>query len=339
MQAQFTIADYRGKSVLVTGGAGFIGINLVKALCALGARVRVLDLPSADFAALPKEVEIVRGDLLDRTILPEAVAGADIIFHLAAKTDLSGRVLKDYAVNHEGTRHLLDALRGQRQLSRFVFFSTQLVVGIFNEKRFIGPGEPYRTKTLYGESKIAAEKVVVSSCDSYGIPYTILRPTSVYGPFGRQPYREFFLSITRRRYFHIGAADNLISMAYVGNVVDQALYLAGHEHSVGQVFYCNDFHPYTMREFSTAVAQHYRIRLLTIPTPIVYLAAHVMGVLKWLGLPMPLYPFRLRNIRANYCYDISNAVRLGFVPRYDLDEGIRATLDWYARNDAAFQAA
>ena len=232
----------------------------------------------------------------------------------------------------------LKRFEARRCLQRLVVYSTQLVVGIFDETRFIGASEPYRTQTLYGKSKILAEKATIEYCGQYGIPYTIIRPTSVSTALTGTSHTDVpILTIQKHRYFRIGKANNLISMAYVKNVVDQTLFLATAERADGRIFFSNDFHPYTMREFSDAIAEHFVFSLSTVPDLVAYPAAYLMGVLKWLGCSMPLYPFRLKNIKANYCYDISDLFQLGYFPKYGLKDGIKETLDWYLQNDKAFQ--
>jgi nucleoside-diphosphate-sugar epimerase len=328
--------EFMDKNVLVTGGAGFIGINLVQSLVESGANVTVLDLPSANFSPLPKCVNQLNINLLEINQIKADMLDFDFIFHLAAKTDLSGKILADYAVNFDGTQALIETIKDSKHLAKFVYYSTQLVVGIFNETRFISPDEPYHTKTLYGQSKIVGEMITQDLCETYEIPYCIIRPTSVYGPFGKVPYRDFFLTIKKGPYFHIGKADNLISMVYVKNLVDQTLFLTNNENTNGMVFFGNDLYPYTMRQFADAVAAFYQKSIPSIPKVFVYLAAYFLGIFKWIGIPVPLYPFRLHNMTANYCYDIGNSLMLGYIPPYSLSQGINATLSWYENNDPDF---
>ena len=325
------------KKVVITGGAGFIGINLVQALLHTGAQISVIDLPTADFSKLPPEITIIRQDIMEAERFREVLLNADFVFHLAARTDLNGKKIEDYRTNYEGTRRLLSVLRDNHNLARFVLYSTQLVVGLFNETRFIDETEPYKTKTIYGESKILAERTTRDLCTEFNIPYTILRPTSVYGPYGKEPYRDYFLSIKRGHYFHIGKAANLISMVYVRNLVEQTLFLACNSSAIGQKYFGNDLHPYTMHQFSDLGANYFKRRLFTVPESIAYISAYAMGLLKLFGIPVLLYPFRLHNITANYCYDIGNSVRLGFFPPYEVEQGIQETLDWYTANDKDFQ--
>ena len=192
---------YSNKNVVVTGGAGFIGINLVQELCNLDAQVTVVDLPTANFSPLPPGINIVRGDILDVSFCKTVCADADYVFHLAAKTDLNGKNLDEYAVNFEGTKNIIQTLSSNKHIKRFVLFSTQLVVGIFNETRFIDQNEPYKTQTLYGQSKILAEKTTIQDCRKNDIPYIIIRPTSVYRQYGKEPYRDFFLTIRKSPLF------------------------------------------------------------------------------------------------------------------------------------------
>ena len=141
--------------------------------------------------------------------------------------------------------------------------------------------------------------------------------------------------IKRHRYFHVGKAENLISMVYIKNLVDQTLFLAMQQTNE-RVFFGNDLYPYTMREFSTEVGRYYNLNILTLPEWFGYLTAYGLGILKMIGLKVPLYPFRLRNIMASYCYDIGDSVKLGFFPQYSLQQGIQETLNWYGENDPDF---
>lgn len=318
-----------GMRVLVTGGCGFIGRNLVDGLLAAGAEVTVVDLPGADWSQLPPGVRPVRADLLDAGSLTGTCDGAQIVYHLAARTDIDSDTLEDYALNYTGTANLIAECARTGGVGRLVFYSTQLVVGLFNETRFIDETEPYRTKTAYGASKIEGERAVARGCAAAGIPYTIIRPTSVYGPWGETPYREFFHAIKRRRYFHVGAAANLVSWVYVKNLVDLTLLASISPAAEDETYFGNDYHPYTMREIVDTVGDYYGIRVPTAPSAAVTAVAYALALPKRWGLNVPIYPFRLQNIKANYCYDVGKSIAIGFRQRYDLAQGLTETLDWY----------
>jgi nucleoside-diphosphate-sugar epimerase len=271
----------------------------------------------------------VRADLRAPGSQQGALDGIEVVYHLAARTDIDSDEVSDYALNFEATERLIEECGRAGAVRRFVFYSTQLVVGLFNEARFIDETEPYRTKTAYGQSKILGEQAVVRACADAGIAYTILRPTSVYGPYGETPYREFFRTIRRRRYFHVGAAQNLVSWVYVKNLVELTLLASTSSAAENEIYFANDFHPYTMREIVEAVAGHYRIGVPTIPSILVTALAYALAIPKRAGINVPLYPFRLQNIKATYCYDISKSVAIGYQPRYGLRDGVAETLAWY----------
>ena len=151
--------NYQEAKVVITGGAGFIGKNLANSLAEMGALVTVVDLPEADYSSLSPSITIRKGTVMDQDFMTEALQNSEYVFHLAAKTDLGGANLDDYAVNYLGTAHVIEAIKDNKNLRMLVVYSTQLVVGIFNEKRFIHSNEPFRTKTLYGQSKILAEQI------------------------------------------------------------------------------------------------------------------------------------------------------------------------------------
>lgn len=317
---------------VITGGAGFIGTNLALALLERGDTVTVVELPTADCSHLPSEIRVVRADINRPNELVGIFGNQHIVYHLAARTDLDGRSIKEYETNYTGTVNVIEEVMGGGGIKRFVFYSTQLVVGLFNETRFIDESEPYKTTTIYGKSKILGEKSTIELCSKYNIPFTIIRPTAVYGPYGKEPYQSLFKLIREGRYFHIGKGSNLVSMVYVKNLIDLTLLLSSSEQASGGIFFGNDFHPYTMREFADTIARFYRKNLLTVPDFVAYPAAYMLGLIKLLGINVPLYPFRLRNIKANSCYDIHNSVRLGYDPQHDLQSGVFETLEWYEQN-------
>jgi nucleoside-diphosphate-sugar epimerase len=328
---------YKDTVVVVTGGSGFIGINLIKALVNEGARVTSIDIKEPPPGSIPAKVKIIKGDVRNIELYKKTLSECDYCFHLAARTDLLGKTLSDYSFNYNGVEELVDGLKSNRRLKRLVFFSTQLVVGNFNETRFIDEFEPYRTKTLYGQSKILGEKALIEKCYKYELPYTIIRPTSVYGPYGNEPYRDFFLTIKKGRYFHIGKANNLISMVYVQNLISQTLFLALHPKAENRVYFGNDLYPYTMRQFSDMVAAFWKKKLISFPDIIIYPLAYFLGLIKLFGVPVPLYPFRLNNIKSTYCYSIKNSLDLGYIPQFTLSDGVVETLKWYDENDISFK--
>ncbi|SRR6266436_462457 len=321
---------------LVTGGAGFIGTNLINALVARGVSVTALDRPSARFSHLPPTCSVIKVDLLDAAGLSNLSSDFDYVFHLAARGDLDGKTVDDYRTNFVGTENLLKRVASAR-VKRFIYYSTLLATGIWNETRFINEEEQPRTTTLYGQSKILGEQTTQRLCETAAVPWTVIRPVSVYGPYGHVPYRDFFLTIKRRQYFHIGAASNLVSLVHVDNLCELTLLLAAQPCAANQVFFGGEMYPYTMRQFADAAARHFGVQLRTLPLAVAWTAAYALGAFKQLGMNVPLYPYRLQTIRTNYCADIRKSLACGYQPALGLEDGIKKTLDWYQQNDPAFK--
>ncbi len=173
--------------VLVTGGQGFIGGHLVKALLARGDRVTVLDLPSAPGGALvlhgiERDVELVEGDVADREAVDMAVKGADAVFHLAAQT-LVGPAAADplgtFRTNVEGTWNLLEASR-QADPGAVVVASSDKAYGPSDSLPYREADE-LRPAATYEGSKAAADVIARSYWDSWQLPVAVTRLANVYG--------------------------------------------------------------------------------------------------------------------------------------------------------------
>ncbi len=172
-------------NALVTGGAGFIGSNLVCRLLAEGWRVTVLDDLSSGHAGnlAGLEARLIEGDICDAAAVSEAMRGAEAVFHLAAsvgnKRSIDGAV-RDVEVNALGTVRLLEAAR-RAGVRKFVTSSS---AGIFGELKTIPIREdhPVDPDTPYGASKLCAEKETLAFGKIFGLETVCLRYFNVYGP-------------------------------------------------------------------------------------------------------------------------------------------------------------
>jgi UDP-glucose 4-epimerase len=179
--------DWKGKHVLVTGGAGFIGSNLVDRLVACGARVVVFDNFSTGFRehVVPREgVRLIEGDLLDDAGVKRAMLGIDFVFHLAANADIKDNLAqprKCVTQNVVVTQNVLEAMRaaGVRDIA---FSSTGSVYG---DAAVIPTPEdaPFPVQTsIYATSKVAAEGLLTSYALGFDLRTWIFRFVSVLGP-------------------------------------------------------------------------------------------------------------------------------------------------------------
>jgi UDP-glucose 4-epimerase len=178
-------AAFAGRSVVVTGGAGFIGSHLVDALTAAKARVRVLD----DFSSGRREnlaaagpVEIIEGDVCDDRVLDRALQGADCVMHLATRClRLSLSDPEDvHRVNSHGSLRVMLAAR-RRRVRRVVYVSSSEVYGSGVQVP-MAEDHPLEPTTIYGATKLAGELYAQAATRSFGLETIIVRPFNTYGP-------------------------------------------------------------------------------------------------------------------------------------------------------------
>ncbi len=186
-----------GTTALVTGGAGFIGSHLCDALLARGVRVRVVDdLSTGRAENVDPRCEMIEADVGDRDALSRGMAGADVVFHLAARVTIRGSVDRfedDARTNLMGTLAVL-AAAGQERVRRLVFASSMGVYADSPDGRPAAVDHPQRPISPYGISKLAAELYVLQIAPKLGIEPVALRLFNTYGP--RQAYTPYVGVIT-----------------------------------------------------------------------------------------------------------------------------------------------
>lgn len=173
--------------ILVTGGAGNIGRELVKRSLAAGGEVVVFDIPQANYEGLEGEkgISVVKGFVNDMASMAQAVKGINAVIHLAAlMPHFSTDREKTMSVNVSGTKTVLDAIANEGRDVRFVFSTSVSTYGdTSKDQPPITTDQPQNALDLYAESKIEAEKLVLAS----GIPYTMLRISGVVIPMFYDP--------------------------------------------------------------------------------------------------------------------------------------------------------
>ncbi len=188
---------YVGKRVLITGGLGFIGLNLTTALRAMKAEIRILNRswpPDPDRSERVLEgVAFFKADIRDAVLVEEAVAGCDVIFHMAGKSGpaaSNASPLEDLDVNARGMLTLLEACRQADPMPKIVFPSSRLV---YSPSPSLPVAEtcPTVPLSIYGVHKLTAERYLLLYQRLYGLRSTILRITNPYGPFQRREQHSY----------------------------------------------------------------------------------------------------------------------------------------------------
>jgi UDP-glucose 4-epimerase len=170
---------------LVTGGAGFIGSHLTRALLAEGRRVTVLDnLSVGRRDVVPDGARFVHGDIRDERAVADALSDVDCVFHLAAQVTILGsfdRFHEDLDTNVMGTARLLRAV-DPAQVKWFTLASSMAIYSDADSPAPIDESHPKRPLSPYGVGKLAAEDVSHQILEARGIPFTATRFFNTYGP-------------------------------------------------------------------------------------------------------------------------------------------------------------
>lgn len=218
------------KRILVTGGAGGVGRELVGALLQRGDQVTVFDLPFMDFSVFDgvSGVTVIKGDITDAAVVRSAVRDVDTVLHLAALLPPASEKSRErtFAVNVQGTKNLLDALRQNGNQARVILTSSVATYGDTTKATPpIRITQPQRPIDVYGESKVATEEAILAS----GLPYTILRISGISVPALLDP-PEVWPFMRDQRMEFVNRADvirALVAAVYEPGAVNKVFNIAG----------------------------------------------------------------------------------------------------------------
>jgi UDP-glucose 4-epimerase len=302
--------------VLVTGGAGFVGANLVRLLLAGGREVRILD----DFRTGREEyvadlgVEVVRGEIGDTALVTELAGDVDAIVHLAAAGSVVDSVadpVANFDANVRGTFSVLNAARAAG-VGRVVFSSTGgALIGNaeppVNERSLPKPISPY------GASKLAAEAYCHAFAKSYGMTTVALRFANVYGPYSG--HKKGAITVFLRA-LHEGRPLRIYGD---GNASRDFMYVDDICRGI-ELGLTRDLEPGTVAHLATGVETSVR-QLADACRTVVGLPDH----------PIEYLPARPGEVDRNFAtYDYAREI-LGFEPSVGLADGLANTWDWYKR--------
>jgi nucleoside-diphosphate-sugar epimerase len=303
-------------TVLVTGGAGFIGSHLAETLLARGQRVRILDnLSTGQRRNLPAGAEFVEGDLRDRAAVDRAVAGVSAAFHLAALASVPRSIEKPEetnAVNVEGTLALFVAA-GKAKVRRVVFASSSSVYGETPTlpKHESMPPDPL---SPYAVSKLAGEHYARMATAHFGVEVVSLRFFNVYGP--RQdpnsPYAAvipiFLDRLSKGQPLPVnGDGGQTRDFTFVSDVVEGVMLASEAKGAAGKVYNLAGGSPVSVLEMAKTLAK-------------------VAGV----EARLEHRPPRAGDIRHSYADATAAGRDFGLRARVGLEEGLRRTWAWYS---------
>jgi dTDP-glucose 4,6-dehydratase len=257
--------NWKGKRVLVTGAGGFIGSHLTERLVDLGADVRALVHYNAmgtwgwlDTSRSRDSVRVLAGDVCDRDSVHRALAGREVVFHLAALIGIpySYDAPSSYVrTNVEGTLNVLHAAR-ENGVEILIHTSTSEAYGTAQYVP-IDEKHPLRGQSPYSASKIGADKMAEAYHASFGLPIVIVRPFNTFGP--RQSARAVVPTIITQllsgKPVRLGSVHPTRDLNYVANTVDGMILAAQAPDAVGQTVNLGSGREISILELAKLLAQ------------------------------------------------------------------------------------
>jgi len=323
------------KSILVTGGAGFLGINLIRTLLDRGIAVRSFDIADFVYPDVQKRVEIVKADIRDPEALDRAMVGMDAVVHCAAALPLYSE--KDiFTTDVDGTRNVFEAAKNHG-VQRVVHISSTAVYGIPNHHP-IYETDPLDGVGPYGKAKIQAE-AVANSFRKEGMCVPILRPKSFIGPERLGVFALLYDWAKDGKGFPmIGNGRNRYQLLDVGDLCE-AIYitLTGDKAVVNDTFNIGAKAFQTMREDYQAVLDEagYGKRIKAFPaTPVIF----TLRLLEALKLS-PLYKWVYETASKDSFVSIEKAEKqLRFSPQYSNQQALIRNYQWYIDHLESFSS-
>jgi nucleoside-diphosphate-sugar epimerase len=326
---------------LVTGATGFVGSHLVERLLAAGVQVMCLVRPSSGRRWLEGlKVRFCEAAFDDAAALAAAAAGMDYVFHVAGLT--RARSLAAYlAVNERCTQAMLAAATaGGRAVRRFVYVSSLAAVGPAPTEQPLDESAPANPLGFYGQSKLAGERACLAAAASAAgkLPVTIIRPPAVYGPRDTN-FLPLFRTAARRGIFpFIGSPENQLSLLHVSDLAEGIWQAASSPAAAGQTYFLGSG-THSQGQFADALgaalgaaAGAKPLRRVRIPRLLAKLVGE-LGELKWTltGKPQIISRRKIRDaLQPRWTCTWARAQReIGYRPRVELVEGLRAAAQWY----------
>jgi nucleoside-diphosphate-sugar epimerase len=322
--------------VTITGGAGFLGINLARYLHSRGFAVTSLDIADFAYPDMRDKVTVVSGDIRDREAVDRAVEGADYVVHTAAALPLY-KPQDIYTTDVEGTRNVLDAAL-RHGVKRAVHISSTAVYGIpdhhplVEDDRLDGVGP-------YGQAKIQAEMIGLEY-RAKGLVVPIIRPKSFIGPERLGVFALLYdWALEGHNFPVLGSGNNLYQLLDVEDLCEAIrLCLTLPDEQVNDTFNIGAGVFGTMKEDYQAVLDRAGHGKRIIPLPAAP-AIWALRVLEALHIS-PLYKWVYETASKESFVSIEKAQRkLGYAPKYSNKDALLRNFEWYVQNREQFAEA
>ncbi len=313
----------KGKTIFLTGGAGFIGTKLIERL-EKHNKIIVFDSLKRNSiqhsqALHSSNVKVIQGDILDMASLEKAMAGVEIVVHLAAVAGIDTVILSPTTtmrVNTLGTSNVLEVAKKQGNIERFIDFSTSEVFGQrafkSEEKDYTVMGAVGEARWTYAVSKLAAEHLSHAYYKEFGLPTVVLRPFNIYGPgqVGEGAVHAFINKAIENKDLEIhGDGTQIRAWCYVDDMIDGILCCIENPAAVGESFNIGN---------SRAVVTIYGLANAVIR------ACGSQSKIKFIRKDYVDVELRVPSVQ-------KAKALLDFESKVDLEEGLRRTAEYYRK--------
>lgn len=321
-EGENALAFWKDKKILVTGGAGFIGSEVVRQLHEIGARVKVLD----NFTSGKPQylnglnIEIMCGDICDKETVTNALKDQEMVAHLAALPFIPDCYVNPgafFQVNTIGTMNLMWGAIQSESAEKFVHVSSSEVYG---SAKYIPMDENHPTlpQSTYAASKLAADRAVFTLHKEHDFPAVIIRPFNSYGPCITQPYivPEIITQLFHGNHVRLGNVESSRDFTYVSDTAGGIILALTKEKAIGETINLCSGSDIKIRDLASLIAR-------------------LMG--KNIRLEQDESRFRPYDVE-RLLGDCTKAKRvLGWGPKIPLEEGIRRTIEWVKSNPIEFK--
>ena len=319
------------KKIIVTGGSGFIGTNIIE-FYKDKYEVLNLDIESPRNTKHKKywrEINILDAKSLNNVFLQFQ---PDFVMHMAARTDLDGKSLEEYRANIKGVENVILATNNTPSIKKIIFASSRLVCEIGYEPK---DEFDYKPSTIYGESKIIGEKIVRDS-KIENATWIIVRPTSLWGPWFGAPYKNFFDIIQRKLYFHPKGDKIHKKFGFVLNCVYILNALLKDDTLNKKTVYLSDFKELEVKIWADMISNcFHNTKVKQIPYFFLKIFSVLGDVSKYLGVKNPpLTTFRLNNLITQMSYNTLDVQNIVEELPFTLEQGTNITYEWLIKKNA-----
>ncbi|MEM2637041.1 MAG: NAD(P)-dependent oxidoreductase [Candidatus Korarchaeota archaeon] len=335
--------------ILVTGAAGFTGLNAIPILIEKGYDVVATDVNVAEKDRIEKMgAKFVKCDLTDPESLKSVVRDVDFVLHIAALFRYSAPLDILRKINVEGTRNLLESLRQYGNPKFIVVWSSVAAYGIADEKHYripITEDQPLNPNCPgnYDLSKREQENVVREYVEKYGLPATMIRPAPIYGPGNRYGVYNIIKYVAKETLTIMPRNTQKVSvpLVHVRDTIESAIFLLGKKTAIGEAYNVVDDNVLNARDTLMFIASFFDAKpYITIPLPL-----SLVGKLLMFGGKVAEKKARKRNqppklemdmlnyLFGNYYFSNEKIKKLGYHFLYpDRRIGLAETIVWYKQN-------